>query len=111
MALSWQDSIIRGALVIGDIMGTTVVANPSVLGLSVRPLTNTGHKATGVIVYPTDECYFAVKPTVSTSGLRSAILVGEQEYVFPLQPNIDTLYFLDAQSDSKDVYVRFVMVD
>jgi len=50
----------------------------------------------------------AVDAVPNTIGQNSARLIGGQEYVFPIHPEVNTLTFIDAQSASTAVYVRLV---
>jgi len=117
---SWQDSLIIGMGLLKSIRADNITASPTAVALGVYPLrqsaiafqplvtSGTLERATFAWIRPTANVHLSVEPVVSTTGPRSAVLASGQEYPFPLHPNVDTLFFLDAQGGNNAVYVRWV---
>ena len=109
---SWQDTIIIASGMVRDLKGQKVMACPIVntaTALSIYPHVDTGgQKAMLVWIRPTADVHFAVDVVATTISPDCAVLAADQEYIFPLHPEVNTISFLDAQSASNAVYVRWV---
>lgn len=118
---SWQDTLIIGMGMLKSIRADNVTANPTVTALGVYPLVQSAQafqplvtsgileRATFMWIRPTGNVHFSTEPVVNTVGPRCAVLAADQEYVFPLHPNVNTLFLLDAASGNHAVYVRWVI--
>ena len=108
---SWQDSLIIGMGLLRRVIGAELVVSPVQASggiISVQPQGNTGDFPTLVWIRPVANVRFAVDALAETLGLNSAMLIAGQEYPFPLHPAVRTMSFLDAQSSTTTVYLRFL---
>jgi hypothetical protein len=112
---TWQETLIIASGLVKELRGDVVQANPAIVNLPVWPDTHSsGLRASTVILYAANEVHVQAlshssSPEVSTGGPASAKLIATQPYVFPLHPTVNTLQFLDAQSETSQVDVLWVI--
>jgi len=110
-AISWQNALILSSLVARKIYGDNVVACDVPVALAIWPCVTTGGpRAAAVCITPLADVHIAIDATPNTIGQDSARLIKDTEYVFPLNPEANTISFIDAQSTSCNVRVKWIIV-
>lgn len=115
--MRYSESQAIAALVMLGLPSEEVIANAAPVYLGIWPVNNTGGpKAEGVMIRPTAGIRLAVSKkseviaVPNTMGANSAYLAANVEYVFPLHPHVTTLGFVDDQSTTTRVYVRWIII-
>ena len=107
---SYNESVVLAAQVARYIRGEAPTVGPTVVPVAVWPQANSlGLRASSVLIRPSAACHFAIDAAAETAGLNSAYLAAASEANFVLDPNADTLYFLNAGSSSGIVYLRWII--
>jgi hypothetical protein len=110
MSIKPEHATILASMVMKEVRAEVMTVNTTPQFLGIWPVASSeGPRPVGVMIRPQKDLYMAVDAEANTIGCHAAFLAADTEYAFPIHPKVNTLSFIDADSQAdNNTFIRWI---